>query len=102
MASGTIRTRITPFTIDAYNLTGYASESGFKSVIDETLDKLSVGQILPVWSNVQVSITDFYTTYYSGFLSKLSADRGWGILCSAFGDMHKIVEKDGTVTISSM
>ena len=102
MASGTIKLKTDPKRIDSYQLTGFASESGFKNVIATTLGDLSVGQLLPVYANLDnVSVTGFYNTYYSGFLSRLTSNRGWGILGDAFGRLFLVVLKDGVVTFTA-
>lgn len=100
--TGTIKVITNPKNVSAYLLTGFASESGFKSVIADTFNELLVGQMLPVYANLNnVSVSGFYSTYYSGFLSKLTQDRGWGFLGDAFGKLFLVVLKDGTVTFTS-
>lgn len=83
-------------------LTGFASADGFKSVIRDELNALTIGQLLPVYTNIaSITLSPFYQTYYSGFLSRLTANRGWGLLSDAFGVLVLVTMKDGTVTFAS-
>ena len=99
--TGKIKVITDPKNVSAYLLTGFASESGFKSVITDTFNELAVGQILPVYTDLNnISVSGFYSTYYSGFLSRLTSNRGWGFLGDAFGKLFLVVLKDGTVTFT--
>lgn len=101
MASGIIQPHAT--VLNGVKLTGFASVDGLKDVIRQAINALQVGQFKATWFDTgDISPTSpFYGTTYSGYITKLASDRGYGLFSDAFGLLFLITLKDGVVTITS-
>ena len=91
-------------TLDGEKLTGFASVDGLKDVIRQAIVALDkVGQFQATWfDTVNFSPTSpFYGTTYSGYITKLANNRGYGLFSDAWGQLFLIVLKDGVVTITA-
>ena len=91
-------------TLNGVKLTGFASVDGLKDVIRQAIVALdSVGQLQATFFDTSgISPTSpFYGTYYSGYLTKLGDNRGYGLFSDAWGQLFLIVLKDGVVTITA-
>ena len=91
-------------TLDGVKLTGFASVDGLKDVIRQAIVALDkVGQFKATFFDTSgfSPTSPFYGTYYSGYITKLGSNRGYGLFSDAWGQLFLIVLKDGVVTITA-
>lgn len=90
-------------TLNGVKLTGFSSVDGLKDVIRQAINALQVGQFQATWFDTSgfSPTSPFYGTTYSGYITKLASNRGYGLFADAWGQLFLIVLKDGVVTITA-
>lgn len=102
MANGKVN-RLNDTVLKGVKLSGFASVDGLKTTIRDAINNLNVGQFQATWFDTGgfSPTSPFYGTTYSGYITKLASNRGYGLFADAFGQLFLVSLKDGVITITS-